>query len=223
MIRVTISACAGNGLSFCRDRFCKRSSADAPTRGRDTAVEGAVAAQAPRARLRCGAERAGLGRARADVIGRVTQLGWVVPAGRRRRHRRVSSGCADVDGDDAGDDAADCGPDDLDLCRDRRHGGAQTRTGGVATCFDRRLCRGVVWICARCGVVATRAVAARTVRGWQMSGGSLAARSFSVPASINSPHLSRRASGFASDRFRSSSRTGPPSRSAYCGSDCGRE
>ena len=39
---------------------------------------------------------------------------------------RAGAGRADVDGDDAGDDAADRGTDDPDLCRDRRHGGAQS-------------------------------------------------------------------------------------------------
>ncbi len=48
---------------------------------------------------------------------------------------RTGARRADVDGDDAGDDAADRGPDDPDLCRNRRHRGAQARAGGVAARF----------------------------------------------------------------------------------------
>ena len=42
---------------------------------------------------------------------------------------------ADVDGDDAGDDAADGRTDDPDLCGNRRHRGPQTRAGGVTARF----------------------------------------------------------------------------------------
>ncbi len=157
MIRAAISACAGNGLSFCRDRFRQRASADQPVRDRDAAVGRAVAAQAHRVRLRRGADRARMAGARADVGRLAAELAGVVPACCDGWVERSGAHRADVDGHDAGDDAADRGADDPDLCRNRRHGGTQTRAGGVAARFDRRLCRGLARLCTRCRVAAIRA------------------------------------------------------------------
>ena len=149
--------------------------------------------------------------ARADVGG--SPLNWQALCQHWRGWRAapdLARDRADVDGDDARDDAADCGTDDPDLCRDRRHGGAKREpvvsplmlTAGYVAVW-----LGFAMLPRACN---SRWSAAPGLSMAAALGGSPAGRiCLSVPDSINSPRSSRLASRYASAHFRSSLQTGP--------------